>query len=81
MKSTGMVKRIDELGRIVLPKNVRLPMGIDTGDSVEIFTDGDKIILRKFESACIFCGEAENVIFYNEKRICASCVEKIKRLS
>lgn len=81
MKSTGMVKRIDELGRIVLPKNVRQPMGIDTGDSVEIFTDGDRIILRKFEPACVFCGEAENVVFYQEKRICAACVERIKHLS
>ena len=81
MKSTGMVKRIDELGRIVLPKNVRQPMGIDTGDSVEIFTDGDRIVLRKFEPACVFCGEAENVVFYQEKRICAACVERIKHLS
>ncbi len=81
MKSTGMVKRIDELGRIVLPKNVRQPMGIDTGDSVEIFTDGDRIVLRKFEPACVFCGEAENVVFYQEKRICAACIERIKHLS
>ena len=81
MKSTGMVKRIDELGRIVLPKNVRQPMGIDTGDSVEIFTDGDRIVLRKFEPACVFCGEAENVVFYQEKRICAACIERINHLS
>ncbi|MBQ9780153.1 MAG: AbrB/MazE/SpoVT family DNA-binding domain-containing protein [Clostridia bacterium] len=80
MKSTGMVKRIDELGRIVLPKNVRQPMGIDTGDSVEIFTDGDRIILKKFQSSCIFCGEADGVIFFNEKRVCKACLEKLKTL-
>lgn len=80
MKSTGVVKRIDELGRIVLPKNVRCPMGIETGDNVEIFTDGDKIILKKFQSACIFCDEADDVIFFNEKRVCKACLEKIKAL-
>lgn len=78
MKSTGTVKRIDELGRIVLPKNIRIPMGIETGDAVEIFTDGERIILQKFQSACIFCGEAEDVVYYNGKRICAVCVENIK---
>lgn len=78
MKSTGTVKKIDELGRIVLPKNIRLPMGIETGDSVEIFTDGDKIILQKFQSACIFCGEAEDVTYYRGKRICSACIDSIK---
>ncbi len=78
MKSTGTVKKIDELGRIVLPKNIRIPMGIETGDSVEIFTDGERIILKKFQSACIFCGEAEDVVYYKDKRICAACIENIK---
>lgn len=78
MKSTGTVKKIDELGRIVLPKNIRIPMGIETGDAVEIFTDGDRIILQKFQSSCIFCGEAEEVVYYNGKRICSACVENIK---
>ena len=78
MKSTGTVKKIDELGRIVLPKNIRIPMGIETGDAVEIFTDGNRIILQKFQSSCIFCGEAEEVVYYNGKRICSACVENIK---
>ena len=78
MKSTGTVKKIDELGRIVLPKNIRIPMGIETGDAVEIFTDGNRIILQKFQSSCIFCGEAEDVVYYNGKRICSACVENIK---
>ena len=80
MKSTGTVKKIDELGRIVLPKNIRIPMGIETGDAVEIFTDGDRIILQKFQSSCIFCGEAEEVVYYNGKRICSACVENIKNI-
>ena len=81
MKSTGAVKKIDELGRIVLPKNVRVPMGMNTGDSVEIFTDGESIILKKFQRSCVFCGESENVVSFGEKRICAACLEKIKSLS
>ena len=81
MKSTGAVKRIDELGRIVLPKNVRVPMNMNTGDSVEIFTDGDTIILKKFQMACVFCGDAENVVTFGDKRICGACLEKIKSLS
>jgi len=78
MKSTGTVKKIDELGRIVLPKDIRTPMGIEAGDALEIFTDGDRIVLRKFQSACIFCGEAEDVIYFHDKRICSACVSYIK---
>lgn len=81
MKSTGAVKKIDELGRIVLPKNVRVPMGMNTGDSVEIFTDGESIILKKFQRSCVFCGESENVVSFGEKRICAACLAEIKKLS
>jgi transcriptional pleiotropic regulator of transition state genes len=81
MKSTGAVKKIDELGRIVLPKNVRVPMGMNTGDSVEIFTDGESIILKKFQRSCVFCGESENVVPFGEKRICTACLAEIKKLS
>ena len=78
MKSTGIVKKIDDLGRIVLPKDIRTPMGIESGDALEIFTDGERIILQKFQSSCIFCGEAEDVLYYHDKRICLACVNKIK---
>ena len=81
MKSTGVVKKIDELGRFVLPKNVRVPMNMNTGDSVEIFTDGDTIILKKFQRSCVFCGESENVVAFGEKRICGACLAEIKKLS
>ena len=79
MKSTGVVKKIDDLGRIVLPKDIRMPMGIESGTPLEIFTDGERIVLRKFQSACIFCGEAEDVVYYKDKRICSACVAKIKQ--
>ena len=69
MKSTGIVRRIDELGRIVLPIELRKSMSLDQkGDSVEIFIDEDKIILKKYQPACIFCGNADDVIYYKNKQ-------------
>ncbi|MBE6654954.1 MAG: AbrB/MazE/SpoVT family DNA-binding domain-containing protein [Ruminococcaceae bacterium] len=79
MKSTGVVRRIDELGRIVLPIEIRKNLSIDNRDAVEIFVENDKIILKKYEPACIFCGNADNVIMYGGKLICRDCVETIKR--
>ncbi len=79
MKSTGVVRRIDELGRIVLPIEIRKNLSIDNRDAVEIFVENDKIILKKYEPACIFCGNADNVIMYGGKLICRDCIETIKR--
>lgn len=78
MKSTGVVRKIDELGRIVLPIEVRRQLDIDVKDAVEIFTDGDKIILQKYQPACVFCGDADDVIYFNNKRVCRKCLEKLK---
>ena len=78
MKSTGIVRRVDELGRIVLPIEIRKVMGINEKDAIEIFTDSDKIILQKYQPACIFCNEAEDIVYFNDKRICTSCIEKLK---
>jgi len=80
MKSTGMVRPIDELGRIVLPKEIRRSFDLSPKDSVEIFTDGDKIILQKYAPACIFCGNADDVVYFNGKRICSECLDKIKKM-
>mgnify|MGYP003301350641 CR=1 FL=1 len=77
MKSTGIVRKIDELGRIVLPKELRDTLNIDHKDPIEIFVEGDNIILRKYEPACIFCGNASDAVNYMEKRICKECVAKI----
>ncbi len=78
MKSTGMVRKIDELGRIVLPIEIRNHMDIKSRDSIEIFVDGDKIILTKYQPACLFCGNAGNVIYFKGKLICTECLDKIK---
>ena len=78
MKSTGMTRQVDELGRFVLPVEIRRALDIKVKDPLEIFVDGDMIILRKYQPACIFCGDATDVIFFNGKRICAKCLEAIK---
>lgn len=80
MKSTGMVRPVDELGRIVLPKELRKSLSINPRDSVEIFTDGDRIVLQKYEPACIFCGNADHIVYYEGKRICSDCLAKIKSI-
>ncbi len=81
MKSTGMVRKVDELGRIVLPAEIRQSMDINVRDALEIFTDEGRIILQKYQPSCIFCSNADQVIYYNGKRICKECLENIKRLS
>lgn len=78
MKSLGMVRKIDELGRIVLPIEIRKMMDLSPGNGVEIFSDKDRIILQKYAPSCIFCGEADNIVIYKEKRVCKACLEEMK---
>lgn len=77
MKSIGIVRKVDELGRIVLPKELRETLKIEHKDPIEIFVEGDNIILKKYEPACIFCGNASDVVTYMDKRVCKSCLEKL----
>lgn len=74
MKSTGIVRKVDELGRIVLPIELRRTLGIEEKDRIEIFVDGESIILRKYQPACIFCDNAKDIINYKGKNICADCI-------
>lgn len=78
MKSTGIVRRVDELGRIVLPIEIRKMMNINVKDAVEIFTDNDRIVLQKYQPACVFCDDVDGVTYFNGKRLCQKCIEKIK---
>ena len=78
MKSTGMVRKVDELGRIVLPAEIRQCMDIIVRDAVVIFTAEGRIFLQKYQPACIFCNNADNVIYFNNKRICRECLEQLK---
>ena len=74
MKSTGIVRKVDELGRIVLPIELRRTLGIDIKDGLEIFTEEDTIILRKYEPMCILCGSSEELKCINNKRVCSKCI-------
>ena len=78
MKSTGIVRSTDYLGRIVIPKELRNVLDISEKDCLEIFTEGEQIILQKYQPACILCGEAKDVINYKGKNICKCCMEDIK---
>ena len=79
MKSTGIVRRVDQLGRIVIPIELRRTLGVNIKDPVEIFTEGDTIILKKYEPACVFCGESRDVSDYKGKKICPDCMEEVKK--
>lgn len=81
MKSTGVVRKMDDLGRIVLPIEIRKMMDIGEKDAVEIFTDGDKIVLRKYQPACLFCGEESEVVLFEGKKVCKGCLKKMQQLS
>jgi len=78
MKSTGIVRKVDELGRIVLPIEMRRTLDIAERDSLEIFVDGDNIILKKYQPACIFCENTKDIISYKGKNICPDCINKLK---
>lgn len=73
MKSTGIVRKIDELGRIVLPMELRRTLEISHNDPIEIYTDEDKIILKKFQKSCVFCENTENITDFKGKMICKEC--------
>ena len=80
MKSTGIVRKVDSLGRVVLPIELRRTMGMDVKDPVEIFVQGDRIVLRKYQPACIFCGSTEGTINFNGRLICKSCIDKMHEI-
>ena len=80
MKSTGIVRKVDELGRIVIPREIRNKFEIAEKDPLEIYVEGNDIILRKFQPNCIFCGNTKKLVPFNNKLICSKCHEKIKNL-
>ncbi|AFK85673.1 AbrB/MazE/SpoVT family DNA-binding domain-containing protein [Thermoanaerobacterium saccharolyticum] len=79
LKSTGIVRKVDELGRVVIPIELRRTLNIAERDALEIYVDGEQIVLKKYEPACIFCGNAENVVNYKGKNICKACLDDIKK--
>ena len=77
MKSTGIVRKVDELGRIVLPIELRRNLGIAEKDSLEIYVEGSSIILRKYQPSCIFCDNADDIVVFKGKNICTECLKEI----
>ena len=76
MKSTGIVRRVDNMGRLVLPKELRNTLRINIGDSLEIFTEDDCVIVRKYTPGCVFCGSLENLSSIAGKFVCKDCAKK-----
>ena len=79
MKSTGIVRKVDELGRVVLPIELRRTLDIAERDSLEIYVDGSSVILKKYEPSCTFCGDGRNVTPFRGKNICASCLRELTK--
>lgn len=80
MKPAGVVRKVDPLGRIVLPKSLRKRYRMNEGDPIEIFVSGDQIILEKYRPKCIFCGQSEKVIQYHEKYLCEFCLAELSHM-
>ena len=81
MKSTGIVRQVDDLGRFVLPKEMRKIMNLNPKDSIEIYVEKGQIIFKKYESGCHFCGEIKENTYYKDKFVCKNCIEKLNTLS
>jgi transcriptional pleiotropic regulator of transition state genes len=77
VKSTGVVRKIDELGRIVLPSELRRVFGIHEGDELEISVEGEHIILNKRVDVCLFCSSDEGLIAYKDRKVCANCASEL----
>ena len=77
MKSTGIIRKLDELGRVVIPIELRNKFNLSEKDPIEIYVDGSNIVLKKYEINCIFCGKSEDLQEFKEKQICTSCLKKL----
>lgn len=80
MKSTGMVRKVDELGRVVIPIELRRTLDINVKDALEIFTEGQQIIMKKYESSCVFCNSTDDLVQYQGKLICKECLAEIQKI-
>ena len=80
MKFTGMTRHIDELGRIVVPKEIRQALKLQSGENLEIYVEENAIIFKKIESSCALCGGNSELLDFNEKKICDCCLKEIKEI-
>lgn len=81
MKATGMVRKVDELGRVVIPIEIRNKFNISEKDELEIYVDSSSIILKKYEPNCTFCGNTKNLTEYKGKLVCNKCLKNISELN
>ena len=79
MKATGIVRKVDELGRVVIPIELRNKFDIKIKDPIEIFVESNSIVLRKYEPNCIFCGSTKDLVEHNGKLVCKKCIEKLDK--
>lgn len=79
MKDTGIVRKIDPLGRLVIPKEVRDALGLGVNEPVQIYVDGDAICVKKYVKACLICGKTNDVLAINGKNICMACAKLISK--
>ncbi len=80
MKSTGIVRNVDDLGRVVIPIELRKTLGLEIKDPLEFYTDGDRIILMEYNTGCQLCGSLEKKKLFKDKFICGTCIEDLKKL-
>ena len=80
MKSTGIVRKVDELGRIVLPIETRRTLDIAEKDALEIYVDGSSVILKKYNPSCVFCDNSKNVTVFKGKNVCPKCLKELQNL-
>lgn len=80
MKKTGIIRRLDKLGRVVLPIELRRGLDWNEHDRVEIFIEDERVILQKYEPNCLFCGGTKHLKEFRGKQVCARCVEKMSGL-
>jgi transcriptional pleiotropic regulator of transition state genes len=80
MKSTGIIRKVDELGRIVLPIELRRVLDIAERDALEIFTEGDRIILQKHQTSCVFCNSSKALTKFKDKHVCEACARSLSRM-
>ena len=79
MKSTGIVRKVDELGRIVLPIEMRRTLDIAEKDTLEVYVEGESIILRKYQDACVFCDSVRDLVNYKGRCVCPECIAALSR--
>ncbi|MGM0419450.1 MAG: AbrB/MazE/SpoVT family DNA-binding domain-containing protein [Bacillota bacterium] len=77
VKATGIVRKVDDLGRVVIPKELRNTMDIERKDPMEVYVEGDKIILTKYKPSCIFCNNQEDIVEFEETTVCKNCIKKL----